>query len=420
MEEQEIQDRLYEKIYEFDAEITERNKANSMNSDGSQQEATVLESVEYYQSLKLPNKHGDAINFDGVYVVCEKTGSDIEYRIYLSDSKNLVAKAIKGEDGKFNIEYLNNSIKAMAKETTLEELTEGEEKYTAEFVEQIDLEENYISEGDLEEVKEVAEESESADEVTAKVKLGIVPGTTRNFKDTEKEDFPEFSGKKVQFGYSKKEHAYVVYDVDKADIIMKADMNEKGTTITKVERDGTVSQQVHDVVLSSTANRNNPRKITMRMDMYGNLVLSETYKNRDDGTMIANDMNIEGEAHEDAQVSYALNHLENIQALGETADERETYGISRVNKNRINNVFDQQDFDDFFKRFQEIVGPCPKEYAEDLLKNAEGQTIGEKLKSAVEMHREKDKQLGEERRARIEADKEGRAPGEGAKDPRRE
>ena len=78
MEEQEIQDRLYEKIYEFDAEITERNKANSMNSDGSQQEATVLESVEYYQSLKLPNKHGDAINFDDVYVVCEKTGSDIE------------------------------------------------------------------------------------------------------------------------------------------------------------------------------------------------------------------------------------------------------------------------------------------------------------------------------------------------------
>lgn len=406
MEEQQIQDKLYEIIKEFSKGIEERNKEKSLDPNNNQ-EPTTLECVSFYARLELPGKNGFKVPVNNVYIVEEKTGKDTEYKIYLSDPSNLIGTARKDKKGNFNVEYSNASIKEATGTTDLEKLTQGEDKYTAEFVEQQELLEESISAGiSNKEAEQIAQESETAEELEARIELGIVVGSTKNISQTEAEDFPEFKEKKLQFGYSKKLHEYVVYDVETAEPVMEADMNEKGVSITKVERDGTTTTQVHDVVLSSTKNRNNPKKLTMKIGAYGNLILSEADKNRD-GTMVASDIRVEGGDRRNSEIDRKLDQKDNREAIGETSDEYERYNVSSLGR-----IIDQQEFDEFFERFQQIVGPCPVETAEELLKNAEGETLDEKLQYAVEQKRSDDMKALQARKERINSDTESLALGE--------
>ncbi len=283
VEEAELIDKLNAFADKLDAELLS-DYSKEIESGVDKPEKGNLTGISYYERWVLQLKQGMQMSLDGIYLVETEKGNSKEIKIY-KDVKDLETGAVEQKliakveviDEKnvivFEGEYmqLNEAVADKELDSILKE-NDAKAELNQETHEML---ETSIANGETkkEDVKKLEEESQSKEELEAKVKLGITPGTSRVLTGAETRGFPEFKGRSVAIAYSKTEHSYVAYDQNTGDILMGPSVGY--TRTASVQRpDGEITEQRGNATMVSE--RNSDKMITIKIGQYGELELYET------------------------------------------------------------------------------------------------------------------------------------------------
>ncbi len=376
-------------------------------------EKTSVSNILYYETFVLKMVNNMEMSMSNIYIVTEENNGEYSFKIYKEDTNNLIATVNENGDVVFTSEGMN---KGVSNKNLQEILDDNEKNETAELKqENVYMIEEELSTGELDkeaikntDIKQLEQESNSKEELEAKLKLQIRPGTVQSLENSEINEFDEFRGHNVEFGYSRVYKAYIAYDKDSGDVLMGPAV-ENSRTITKQSADGELTTERHSAMMQS---RSNPDKmITIQIGQYGERILNEADRTTE-GDFVARTIDIHGKGNDtNKELKEALNVKENRENLGETADDLNRLGVTQKGTKKY---FSEAEFEEFMEEIQKIMGPCSRDELEDRFQKAEGETLQERLEDALATYRREQIEYNDRIR-----NGEGRGLGEESEDPRR-
>lgn len=383
---------------------------------------TAVSKIQYYEKFVFKMKNSMEMSIKGIYVVDSENNGEHTIEIYKEEideetgitTRELMATVNEKGEVVFTPEYATLQ-QAVANKNLEEILADNEENEKAELTQEtIDVIEMEVSTGEMkkgdvskEEAEQLEAESSSKEELAAKLKLQIRPGTAQELAQAEIREFPEFRGRNVEFGYSRTEQGYVAYDKDTGDILMgPAIANTR--TITKQSAEGEITTERHSAMMQSSRNPN--KMVTIQIGAYGERILNEADRTSE-GDIVARAIDVRGKTQNNKELREKFNDKENRENFGETADDLEQLGVTKKGTKKY---FSEAELDEFMEKIQIVMGPCSRDELIDRFQKAEGETLAEKLEDAKATYRREQIQYTQ----RIK-NGEGRGIGEGAEDPRR-
>lgn len=441
-EEQVIENQSIEmKIYEFANELESKYllEYNEKLENGEEEiDKTTVSKIQYYEKFVFKMKNSMEMNINGIYVVDSVNNGEHIIEIYKEEkdeetgitTRELMATVNEKGEVVFTADYA--TLQQSVSNKNIEEILENnEENRTAELeqetIDAIEMEmaAGNIEEGEIEqeEIKELEQESDSAEQVVAMAELQIMPGTVQELPTEEVNDSSDFKGhNRVAFGYSKKEHGYVFFDKDTGEKIVGPAVSSNKQVIT--QSNGNIEIERHSAMMASPSNPN--QLYTIEIGAYGDRKLNKVNRTTE-GNFVGRGMNIRGKDRETNNATIkAMNTVETRENMGETAEIFVEAGIT--NKKKAEWEMSGSELSEFMDEMRKQMGPGPYTEADliDMYKKAatelEAEGIEPSFRAVVLRTKENwaKEQAENASENRTKADNEqGRALGDRPEDPRR-
>ena len=429
------------KIYEFANELEakyllEYNERLENGEEGINK--TAVSKIQYYEKFAFKMKNNMEMTIKGIFVVDSVNNGEHTIEIYKEEkdeetgitTRELMATVNEKGEVVFTSEYA--ALQQAVSNKNIEEILENnEENETAELeqetVDAIEMEvaAGKLGEGDIkqEEIKELEQESDSAEQVVAMAELQITPGTVQELPIEEINDSPDFKGhSRVAFGYSKAERGYVFFDKNTGEKLVGPAVASNRQVIT--QSNGDIEIERHSAMMASPSNPN--QLYTIEIGAYGDRELNKVTRTTE-GNFVGRGMNIRGKDREtDNATIRAMNKVETRENMGETAETFIEAGIT--DKKTAEWKMSASELSEFMDEMRKQMGPGPYTEADliDMYKKASADLQAEGVEPNFRNVVQRTKANWAKEQAenasenRAESDnKPGRALGDKPEDPRR-